>query len=83
MTDQELLAQIGQLYAAIFAKVTGQQVTQAGHKDKQTSFASTPLNEMIRLYRQIWFRGCGYPQLNDVGQPVVKRGPPARFYRNN
>lgn len=80
MTQEERIVQIGQLYAAIIARATGQQVTQAGHKDKQTSFSSVPLNEMIRLYRSLWFRECGYPELDDLGAPVVKRGPPARWY---
>lgn len=70
------------LYHAIIAKVTGRQVSQAGHKDKQTSFANAPLTEMIRLYRMLWTKASGLPELNDLGQPVVKRGPPARFYRN-
>lgn len=73
-------ATLQKLFDAIIAKSTGRQVSQAGHKDKQTSFANTPLAEMIRLYRQLWTRDCGLPQLDDVGQPVVKRGPPVRFY---
>lgn len=80
MTQEEIVAQIGTLYQAIIVRATGKAVSQAGHKDKQSSFASVPLTEMIRLYRQLWFRASGYPELNDVGQPVVKRGPPARFY---
>jgi len=80
MTNEERNAQLGVLYAAIIARATGTHVSQAGHKDKQTSFSSVSLNEMIRLYRQLWFRGSDYPELNDVGQPVVKRGPPARFW---
>ncbi|MGE0022099.1 MAG: hypothetical protein AB7S70_00520 [Hyphomicrobium sp.] len=79
-TQEEKIVQIGQLYTAIIARATGKQVSQAGHKDKQTSFSPASLNEMIRLYRSLWFRGCGYPQLSDLGQPVVERGPPARFW---
>jgi hypothetical protein len=80
MTNEEKAVQIGQLYAAIIAKTTGRQVVQAGHKDKQTSFSGASLSEMVNLYRQLWFRGCGYPELTDPSQPFVKRGPPARFY---
>jgi len=74
-------ADLTALYHAIIAKVTGRQVSQAGHKDKQTSFASASLTEMIRLYRQLWTKQSGLPELNELGQPVIKRGPPARAWR--
>lgn len=73
-------ADLAALYAAIIARVTGKQVSQAGHKDKQASYANTPLAEMIRLYRMLWTKESGLPELTDVGQPVVKRGPPARLW---
>jgi len=68
------------LYQAIIAKASGRQVTQAGHKDKQASYANTPLAEMIALYRQLWFKGCGLPELNDLGQPATRRGGPFRMH---
>ena len=77
----DVAADLTALYHAIIAKTTGRQVSQAGHKDKQTSFAGASLTEMIRLYRQLWTRASGLPELNDVGQPAIKRGPPARFWR--
>jgi hypothetical protein len=80
MTLEERTERVGVLFDAIMARASGRQVSQAGHKDKQTSFSSTPLNEMIRLYRAIWTRETGYPELSDLGQPVTKRGPPARFW---
>lgn len=80
MTQQEQIEQIGAIYTAIIARATGRAVSQAGHKDKQTSFSNVPLNEMIRLYRQLWFKDCGYPALDDVGQPIVKRGPVIRHH---
>jgi hypothetical protein len=80
MTQEEKIAQIGALYTAVIARATGKHVSQAGHKDKQTSFSSVPLAEMIRLYRQLWFKDCGYPMLDDVGQPFVKRGPVIRHH---
>ena len=67
-------------YTAIIARASGQQVTQVGHKDKQASYANTPLSEMIRLYRVLWTSASGLPQLNDVGEPVAKRGGPARHW---
>jgi len=79
MTDEEK-ARLQAIFDAIIAKTTGRQVSQAGHKDKQTSFASVPLAEMIRLYRMLWKAESGLPLLDDVGQPFVKRGPPARHY---
>lgn len=74
------LATLQSLFSAIIAKTTGKQVSQVGHKDKQASFANTPLTEMIRLYRQLWFKASGLPELDDVGQPVVRRGPVIRFH---
>jgi len=73
-------ADLEALYTAIISRVTGRQVSQAGHKDKQTSFANTPLSEMIRLYRSLWTRASGLPELSDTGEPVMKRGRPARFW---
>ncbi len=68
------------LYKAIVAKASGKQVSQAGHKDKQASYANTPLSEMIALYRQLWFKDSGLPELNDLGQPAARRGGPFRLH---
>lgn len=68
------------LYAAIIAKVQGKQVSQAGHKDKQVSYANTPLKDMIALYRQLWFKSSGLPELDDLGQPATRRGGPFRLH---
>jgi len=76
--DQQATLQA--LFDAIIARATGRHITQAGHKDKQTSFANTPLSEMIRMYRQLWFKASGLPMLDDVGQPIVKRGPVIRHH---
>lgn len=71
-------ADLESLYKAIMAKVSGRQVSQAGHKDKQTSFAGVPLSEMLRLYRQLWTKASGLPDLKDLDAAAVRRGPPTR-----
>lgn len=78
MTDDEKLADLTALYRAIIAKTTGRKVTQAGHKDKQTSFADTPLGEMIKLYRQMWWAGSGLPELQELEASTVRRLRPTR-----
>ena len=74
-------ATLQRLFDAIIARASGKHLTQAGHKDKQASYSAVPLAEMIRLYRQLWFRASGLPELNELGQPVAKRGPVIRHYR--
>jgi len=78
MTDAEKLADLTALYRAIVAKTTGRQVSQAGHKDKQTSFANAPLDEMIKLYRQLWYAASGLPDLQELGASTVRRSRPTR-----
>lgn len=78
MTDAEKLADLTALYRAIIARSSGRQVTQAGHKDKQTSFAALPLAEMIKLYRQLWWSGSNLPELQELGTSTVRRRRPTR-----
>lgn len=75
-----VLDDIAALYGAIVARATGKQVSQAGHKDKQASYSATPLADMISLYRQLWYSGCGYPELDDLGRPAARRGGPFRMH---
>lgn len=75
----DVQADLEALYAAIIARATGRQVTQAGHKDKQTSFASMSLAEMLKLYRQLWTKASGLPDLKDL-DAGPRRGPPARCF---
>ncbi len=72
----DLQADLEALYAAIMARVNGRQVSQTGHKDKQASFANTPLADMIKLYRQLWFVDSGLPELNELSMPTTRRGRP-------
>lgn len=76
----DVQADLEALYSAIMARMTGKQVSQAGHKDKQASFASAPLKDMLHMYRQLWTPDCGLPDLKDVEQSSTRRGPPARGY---
>lgn len=78
MTEDEKLADLTALYRAIIARSSGRQVTQAGHKDKQTSFAALPLGEMIKLYRQLWWKESLLPELQELGTSTVKRMRPTR-----
>lgn len=78
MTDAEKLTDLTALYRAIIAKSTGRQVTQAGHKDKQTSFATLELSDMVKLYRQLWWADSGLPDLADLATPTTRRARPVR-----
>ena len=73
-------ADLEALYGAIIARTTGQQVSQAGHKDKQASFASASLKEMLHLYRQLWTKESGLPDLKDIDMATTRRGRPAAGY---
>ena len=75
-----LQADLEALYNAIIAKQTGRQVQSAGHKDKTASFAMSSLSDLIKIYRQLWFKESGLPYLQDLAASSAKRGPPARFY---
>lgn len=78
MTDAEKLADLTALYRAIMARSLGRQVSQAGHKDKQTSFAAVPLGEMIKLYRQTWWADSGLPELQELTTSTTRRIRPTR-----
>lgn len=73
-------ADLEALYAAIIARSTGKQVIQAGHKDKSAGYAQTPLKEMLHLYRSLWTKASGLPDLKDMEQSTIRRGPPAVGY---
>jgi len=75
-----VLADLKALYAAIIAKSTGGQVQSAGHKDKTVSYASASLADMLKLYRQLWYRDSGLPDLKELDETTARRGPPARIY---
>lgn len=74
----DIQADLEALYRAIIAKSTGRQVSQAGHKDKQTSFANASLSEMLKLYRQLWTKESGLPDLNELEVSTATRGRPIR-----
>lgn len=76
----DVQADLESLYAAIIARTTGKQVQSAGHKDKNTAFSSASLSEMLKLYRQLWTKESGLPDLAELEQSTVRRGPPARPY---
>ena len=57
----DVQADLEELYAAIMARTKGKQVSQTGHKDKQASFANTSLSDMLKLYRQLWFKEIRLP----------------------
>lgn len=78
MTEAEKLADLTALYRAIIAKSTGRQVSQAGHKDKQTSFANSSLEEMLKVYRQLWWEDSGLPDLQELAATTVRRARPVR-----
>ncbi len=65
------------LYDAIMARTTGRAVQQAGAKSRQVSYANVPLDEMIKLYRQLWAQcgsGSGLPLLDELEHSTAKRG---------
>lgn len=72
----DVQADLEALYRAIMDRSRGAQVSQTGHKDKQASFANSSLADMIKLYRQLWFKESGLPFLNDLAMPTTRRGRP-------
>ncbi len=72
----DIQADLEALYAAIIARASGKQVSQSGHKDKQASFVGTPLKDLIRLYRSMWFKESGLPDIADIERAVTRRAKP-------
>jgi hypothetical protein len=76
MTDR-CQTDLAELYDAIMARVKGKGVQQAGAKSRQVSYATVPLDEMIKLYRQLWAQcgtAAGLPQLDELEHSTAQRG---------
>jgi hypothetical protein len=76
----DIQADLEGLYAAIIQRTTGKQVSQAGHKDKSASYAQATLKEMLHLYRSLWTKESGLPDLKDLDQNTTRRGRAAVGY---
>lgn len=67
--------EIADLYAAIIARVKGEQANSVGHRGRTVAYSTTSLGDMVKLYRMLWFRGCGSPELpSDLDASVATRG---------
>lgn len=79
MTDSPCLARVRRLFEAIDARATGKQVSGAGAKGRSVSYSNSSLDDMIRLYRQLW-QACpdaktsDLPLLAEPGASTVQRG---------
>jgi len=78
MTDSPCLARCRELHDAIVAKMSGKAVQSAGAKGRQVGYAEADVNDMIKLYQQLW-RACpdaqvALPELKPLDQPVATRG---------
>lgn len=79
MPDSPCLARVRSLFDAIEARAKGTQVSGAGGKGRSVSYANTSLDDMIRLYRQLWSacpdaKTSDLPLLNEPGTSTVERG---------
>lgn len=76
----DVLADLHGLYAAIVARMTGQQVQSGSHKDRSASYAATPLEQMVRMYQSLWTANkaaalaAGLPFLQDPSIVQAQRG---------
>jgi hypothetical protein len=70
-----LQADLEQLYSAIMDRVKGQQVTAVGHKGRNVAYDSVSLADMVKMYRMLWTRESGLPELPvDLEANVASRG---------
>lgn len=81
MPDSPCLARCRSLHDAIVAKMSGKSVHGAGAKGRSVTYAEADVNDMIKLYQQLW-RACPdaqaeLPELKPLDQPVATRGRPA------
>lgn len=76
----DVLVDLQALYAAIVARMTGQQVQSGSHKDRSASYAATPLEQMVRMYQSLWVANkaaaqqAGLPYLQDPSIVQAQRG---------
>lgn len=78
MPDSPCLARCRELHDAIVAKMSGKGVQGAGAKGRSVTYAEANVNDMIKLYQQLW-RACpdaqaALPELKPLDQPVATRG---------
>ena len=71
----EARKQIADLYQAIMDTAKGEQVASVGHKGRTAAYNGAQLKDQIKLYRMIWFKGCGSPELTaDLDASLATRG---------
>lgn len=71
----DVAADLADLYKAVIAKAKGDQVQSVGHKGRTAAYADASLADLIKLYRMLWFKGCGSPELPaDLDASVATRG---------
>lgn len=74
------LALARKLYAAIEARMTGEQVQSVNHKSRGLEYAQTSLKDMVNAYINVWNRCADaqaeLPELQPIDGPTAKRGRP-------
>jgi hypothetical protein len=70
----DVAADLRAIYDTIIARMTGKQVQSAGHKDRSAAYAQTDTKDLIKIYRMLWTKDSGLPDLKDLDASVATRG---------